>query len=149
MRRKINQSFNRIIFIKESSLRISILVSNIVISPYNVSQHSLPSLTLVAKFNFELVQVSEQQLIEYFNSRVVNFKRIRGGIIFRDAIPRNLTGKLLRRNMRAWAENNCASFATNFNENFESRRRWLFCCYYVLMYSVVDKFCPVANVCFF
>ena len=49
-------------------------------------------------------QVSEEDLLKYFNRRVANYKQIRGGIIFRDSIPRNATGKLLRRHMRAWAE---------------------------------------------
>ena len=49
-------------------------------------------------------QVSEEDLLKYFNRRVASYKQIRGGIIFRDSIPRNATGKLLRRHMRAWAE---------------------------------------------
>ena len=35
---------------------------------------------------------------------MIDYKKIRGGIIFRDAIPRNNVGKLVRRKMREWAE---------------------------------------------
>jgi acyl-coenzyme A synthetase/AMP-(fatty) acid ligase len=48
--------------------------------------------------------VTEKELLEFFNNQVPNFKMIRGGIIFRNEIPRNPIGKLLRRNMRDWAE---------------------------------------------
>ena len=48
--------------------------------------------------------MSEEELIEFVNSKVNDFKKIRGGIIFRDAIPRNTVGKLMRKKMRDWAE---------------------------------------------
>lgn len=50
------------------------------------------------------LQVNEQELLTFFNVQVPDFKRIRGGIIFREKIPRNVIGKLLRREMRDWAE---------------------------------------------
>ena len=50
------------------------------------------------------LQVTEKELLDFFNNQVPNFKKIRGGIIFRNEIPRNPIGKLLRRNMRDWAE---------------------------------------------
>ena len=37
------------------------------------------------------------------NEKVIDFKKIRGGIFFRDKIPRNNVGKLVRREMRDWA----------------------------------------------
>ena len=45
-----------------------------------------------------------KELIEFVNSKVNDFKKIRGGIIFRDEIPRNTVGKLMRKRMRDWAE---------------------------------------------
>ena len=47
--------------------------------------------------------MSESELIEFVNSQVIEYKKIRGGIIFRNEIPRNNVGKLLRRKMREWA----------------------------------------------
>jgi acyl-coenzyme A synthetase/AMP-(fatty) acid ligase len=49
-------------------------------------------------------QVTESDLLDFFNSKVADFKKIRGGIIFTSSIPRNVVGKLLRRHMRAWAD---------------------------------------------
>ena len=49
-------------------------------------------------------KVTENDLIEYVNSQVIEYKKIRGGIIFRNEIPRNSVGKLLRKKMRDWAE---------------------------------------------
>ena len=48
--------------------------------------------------------MTENELIEFVNSKVIDYKKIRGGILFRDEIPRNNVGKLVRRKMREWAE---------------------------------------------
>ena len=39
----------------------------------------------------------------------VDFKKIRGRVLFRDSVPRNTMGKLLRREMRKWAEQQAES----------------------------------------
>ena len=41
--------------------------------------------------------------MEYVNNQVTDYKRIRGGILFRKDIPRNSVGKLVRKQMRDWA----------------------------------------------
>ncbi len=46
----------------------------------------------------------EQELIEHVNKKVTDYKRIRGGVIFRKEIPRNSVGKLVRKHMRDWAK---------------------------------------------
>jgi len=56
---------------------------------------------VVSKHN---TKVTENELIEFVNSKVIDYKKIRGGIMFRDEIPRNNVGKLVRRKMREWAE---------------------------------------------
>ncbi len=47
--------------------------------------------------------MKESDLIEHVNSQVADYKRIRGGVLIRDSIPRNSFGKLVRRTMRLWA----------------------------------------------
>ena len=49
-------------------------------------------------------KVTENELIEFVNSQVIEYKKIRGGIMFRSEIPRNNVGKLVRKKMREWAE---------------------------------------------
>ncbi len=47
--------------------------------------------------------MKESDLTEHVNSQVADYKRIRGGVLIRDSIPRNSFGKLVRRTMRLWA----------------------------------------------
>ena len=50
-------------------------------------------------------KVIEEEIISYVNARVnADFKKIRGRVLFRSNLPRNTVGKLLRRDMREWAE---------------------------------------------
>ena len=54
--------------------------------------------------------VSERDIIDYVNGRVnADFKKIRGRVLFRESVPRNTSGKLLRREMRQWAEKEAAA----------------------------------------
>ncbi len=53
---------------------------------------------------FSLFQVTAEELKDYVNSQVIDYKKIRGDLIFREKIPQSSVGKLLRREMRAWAE---------------------------------------------
>ncbi|KAL7944999.1 acetyl-CoA synthetase-like protein [Trichoderma barbatum] len=46
-------------------------------------------------------KISEADLIGYVQSKVSDYKRLRGGVIFIDAIPRSPTGKILRKDLRA------------------------------------------------
>ena len=49
--------------------------------------------------------ISEKDIVHYVNSRVdADYKKIRGRVLFRKVLPRNTSGKLLRREMRRWAE---------------------------------------------
>ena len=50
-------------------------------------------------------KVTEKKLREFVNGKIkVDYKKIRGTIHFRDELPRNNVGKLVRRRMREWAE---------------------------------------------
>ena len=49
--------------------------------------------------------LTEQEVLDHVNNKVVDFKKIRGPILFRETIPRNSVGKLVRKEMRTWAQN--------------------------------------------
>ena len=53
--------------------------------------------------------MTEDELVQHVNDKVIDFKKVRGGIHFRESIPRNNVGKLVRREMRAWAAANTAN----------------------------------------
>jgi len=44
--------------------------------------------------------LTEEQLHEYVNEKIISYKRLRGGIIFIDSIPRSPAGKILRRKLK-------------------------------------------------
>ncbi|CAG9863045.1 unnamed protein product [Phyllotreta striolata] len=46
------------------------------------------------------MEVTEQELIETVNKKVSPHKRLRGGVVFVNAIPKNPSGKILRRELR-------------------------------------------------
>ena len=48
--------------------------------------------------------IGAEDIVGFVNSRVdADYKRISGEVLFREALPRNTSGKLLRREMRQWA----------------------------------------------
>lgn len=62
----------------------------------------VPRAFIVPKDN-EHVRTAEIE--EYVNERVTSYKKLRGGIVFVDAIPKNASGKILRRQLKAMAVN--------------------------------------------
>ena len=44
--------------------------------------------------------LNEKQIHEFVNERVVEYKRLSGGIRFVESIPKTASGKILRRNLR-------------------------------------------------
>lgn len=45
-------------------------------------------------------KISEQELADYVHSKVSDYKKLRGGLVFVDVVPRSPTGKILRKQLR-------------------------------------------------
>ena len=41
--------------------------------------------------------ITEESIMQFMNSRLSDYKRLAGGIVFREAIPKSASGKILRR----------------------------------------------------
>lgn len=44
--------------------------------------------------------VTEQAIQEFVTARVAKYKRLTGGVVFLDAIPKSISGKILRKDLR-------------------------------------------------
>ncbi|KAK7722711.1 hypothetical protein SLS57_004916 [Botryosphaeria dothidea] len=49
-------------------------------------------------------KISAKQIQEYVKSNVADYKRLRGGVVFLDAIPKSPSGKILRKDLRELAK---------------------------------------------
>lgn len=49
-------------------------------------------------------KVTAEEIAEYVRARVAPYKRLRGGVVFVDEIPKNAVGKFLRRDLRERAK---------------------------------------------
>jgi 4-coumarate--CoA ligase len=49
-------------------------------------------------------KISGQQIQEYVKANVANYKQLRGGVVFLDAIPKSPAGKILRKDLRLIAK---------------------------------------------
>ena len=66
--------------------------------------NDLPRAYVVISSANPTVRVTEKDVHEFLNSRVSVYKRLRGGVVFVDEIPRNLNGKVMRNVLKEWAE---------------------------------------------
>lgn len=57
----------------------------------------LPRAYVVKK---EGIAVSKEDIAEFLDAKVAAHKRLKGGVVFLDAIPKTTTGKLLRRELK-------------------------------------------------
>ena len=57
----------------------------------------LPKAFVVKKANHE---ITEEEIVKYIEERVAPYKNLRGGVEFIDKIPRSLSGKILRRELK-------------------------------------------------
>ena len=67
-----------------------------VVGKYDLEAGELPKAYLVLKEG-----TSPEEVLEWFNSSVAPTKKLRGGIEVTDAIPKSLSGKILRKELRA------------------------------------------------
>ena len=79
------------------------VIESLVFGIKEPTVQELVSAVVVLRHNAK--KLSEDDIVNYVNSRVdADYKQIRGRVLFREALPRNTSGKLLRREMRRWAE---------------------------------------------
>lgn len=55
---------------------------------------------------------TEEDIVNYMKERVAPTKRITGGVVFTDSIPRNPSGKILRKALRERAAQEVKQVAT-------------------------------------
>lgn len=48
-------------------------------------------------------EVTEKEVFEYARLRLASYKRLDGGVVFAEEIPRNASGKILKATLRGWA----------------------------------------------
>jgi acyl-coenzyme A synthetase/AMP-(fatty) acid ligase len=58
----------------------------------------LPRAYVVKK---EGILLTEKDIIEFVDAKVSHHKRLKGGVIFLDVIPKTATGKILRRELKS------------------------------------------------
>lgn len=46
------------------------------------------------------ITLSEQEIVKFIDAKVSNHKKLKGGVVFLDAIPKTATGKILRRELK-------------------------------------------------
>lgn len=73
-----------------------------VVGVPDTNSGEVPRAYIVPKDN---EHVRTEEIEEYVNERVANYKRLKGGIMFVDSIPKNASGKILRRQLKAMAVN--------------------------------------------
>lgn len=66
--------------------------------------NDLPRAYVVSSERNPAASVSETDIHDFLNSRVSVYKRLRGGVVFVDEIPRNLNGKIMRQVLKEWSE---------------------------------------------
>jgi 4-coumarate--CoA ligase len=49
-------------------------------------------------------KIHAEEIHHFVNSRVARYKRLRGGVIFIDQVPKTTSGKILRKDLRKLAE---------------------------------------------
>ncbi|KAJ5174152.1 uncharacterized protein N7482_000029 [Penicillium canariense] len=87
----------------EGSLIVHELVADGAVVGVESEAHGteVPMAYVVRKGGMAAVRAGDdQKIIDYMSTKVANHKRLRGGIKFVESIPRNASGKILRRELR-------------------------------------------------
>jgi len=61
----------------------------------------IPRAFIVLKKGVEKSKETEQEIIKFLHEKVAHHKRLRGGVTFLDEIPKSISGKILRKVLRA------------------------------------------------
>lgn len=65
----------------------------------------LPMAYVVVQQGHDPTVELKEDIMQFVHSRVAQHKRLRGGVIFIDQIPKSASGKILRRILRSRVEN--------------------------------------------
>ncbi|KAG8337934.1 hypothetical protein J6590_012484 [Homalodisca vitripennis] len=71
-----------------------------VVSKPHVSDTQHPIAFVVSKLG---TVVTEQQILDFVDERVEDYKRLRGGVRFLDVLPRTIIGKVVRKTLRDYS----------------------------------------------
>ena len=69
------------------------------------SGNELPRAYVVA----DRSRISEQEIKDYVKKNVAQYKQLRGGVVWLEAIPKSPSGKILRRELREMAKQEAES----------------------------------------
>ncbi|KAI8147112.1 hypothetical protein BJV82DRAFT_376835 [Fennellomyces sp. T-0311] len=76
-----------------------------IVGVYDSSQATeLPRAYVVLQSGSQPTQAMAKDIQDYVAKNVTNYKKLRGGVRFVDAIPKNASGKILRREVKKWVK---------------------------------------------
>lgn len=84
---------------------LDIIADVCVVGVYDNSQATeIPRAYVVLQPHVEKSDKTAKLIDEYVTKNVTNYKRLRGGVHFVDAIPKSPSGKILRRQVKDWVK---------------------------------------------
>lgn len=77
-----------------------------VVGIYDNNQATeLPRAYIVLQPGIEKSAKTAKAIEDFVAANVTNYKKLRGGVVFVDAIPKSPSGKILRRQVKDWVKN--------------------------------------------
>jgi len=77
------------------------LIADSAVVGITINGDELPRAYIVLKADSK---TTEQEIAKWMETQVVRYKRLTGGVVFVDAIPKNPSGKILRQHLRRRAK---------------------------------------------